>query len=250
MYYLLKQTLFNRQFYKKEYKKISRFKVLFYVSFISILFSITLTPQGTYLAYKNFNLLKKEINKVPPALNIYINNGKLDANFTKPLIINLESKTKLVIDPTNSFKNYENNINYIFLRERGIVFISNNNITNQNYNKLLNIGISSKQLTDFINGISVINLVGYLLVAFFVINFFAGVINIFWISITFGGILYITERIFSKVNSTYFLNCKKIIFLSPYYLSGVTIGLAFSVASFNLPFIFLLIAYFMLVIKK
>lgn len=250
MYYLLKQTLFNRQFYKTEYKKISRFKVLLYVSLISILFSVIVTPQDSYLSYKNFNLLKSEINKIPPALNIYITNGKLDANFSKPLVLNLINNTKVIVDPKNSYQNYEENVNYIFLRERGFVFISNNNITNRNYNQSINLGVSSKQLTDIFNSINVVTITVYFTLIFFILNFGNSLLAIFWISVTFGGILYFTQRIFSKINLTYFLSCKKIIFLSPYYLIGVIISLAFNVTLFNLPFILLLLAYFLLVIKN
>lgn len=250
MYTLIKNTLTSKDFYKNKYKKITRTKTLIYLLIISLLFSLILTPLSTYITYNKYLTLKSEVNKIPPALKVTIKNGKLETNFNKPLIFNLSKNSVLVIDPKNSFTDFNLGVDYYVYREKGLVIYTKNNIANEVYGNALNISLASKSIIELFNSVPNEEVLSILFFLIFIYTGITSFISALALSFIFALVLFFVKKFFVATNITLGQTTKLFVFLFPYYFLGSFISILFFGSINTLPTIFLIGAYLFLVPNK
>jgi len=227
---LILKSLKSKNFYKTEYKKISRLRTFGFVVFISLLYALLTTPIYTYLSYTGLKNVKNELKKIPPKIEINYNKKEgLTTNVNSAQVININNNTLFVIDPKSNYTEYSAKKHEIILRNKGLLVYDNGRLVQQNSYKNLTpieFKITGNDIYTGLDTISVPLFIIFAGIFNLAANFLGAVLSVLWVSVILGGVTYILNTILKR-NITILQNIKKIFFLSIFLVMGMAINVIF-----------------------
>ena len=247
---IFKRALIDRSFYKTDYKKVSRKQTFLYLLFVSFLASLLVAPLITSNTLKTITVLKKQILKVPPKIEIEISKQGLNTSVKEPIVFKTPEAV-IVIDPNSKYKPIQNSTVIVF-RKKGIVVYQNKQISVQEeYPFTIGaIKITFGEIQKTLRTLSLKTLAFKIFLLTLLIFFIIFTTNLAVLSLLVGIPYYLVLKGLFKINLTLAQSIKKFVFLGTYYILGnvfsITINLLGIGSTINWSLLFFVFAYFFL----